>query len=91
MPLPNVGREKAETAAAVGGIAVLPSFKPGDNGSDWNDLARQEGHASVIAAVHGALEGLRPTREVERVRVTAVTAQREQRTQRMRQNELRLG
>jgi phage/plasmid primase-like uncharacterized protein len=59
LPLPNVGKEKAEAAAAaVGGIATLPSFAPGDQGSDWNDLARRQGHAPVVAAIQGALDRL---------------------------------
>jgi putative DNA primase/helicase len=35
---PNTGKLAAIAAAdAVGGVAVLPNFKPGDAGSDWND------------------------------------------------------
>jgi antirestriction protein ArdC/phage/plasmid primase-like uncharacterized protein len=45
---PNVGREKAEQAAAVvGGFTLLPTFAEHDNGSDWNDLARTEGRDAV--------------------------------------------
>ncbi|HEX4173592.1 MAG TPA: toprim domain-containing protein, partial [Acetobacteraceae bacterium] len=41
---PNVGREKAEQAAAlVGGFTLLPAFAEHDAGSDWNDLARSDG------------------------------------------------
>jgi phage/plasmid primase-like uncharacterized protein len=41
---PNVGREKAEeTAAAIGGFALLPNFAVDDLGSDWNDVARTQG------------------------------------------------
>ena len=59
VPLPNVGKEKAEAAAAaVGGVAALPSFPPGDRGNDWNDLARRQGHQPVAAAVRGALDQL---------------------------------
>ena len=43
-PRQNVGRVKAETAAAaVGGVAMLPSFGPDNDGSDWNDLANALG------------------------------------------------
>lgn len=85
VPLPNVGREKAEAAAAmVGGVAVLPSFQPGDRGSDWNDLARREGHVPVAAAVRGALERLQQTRETEQLGVAAIAAQREHRAQQVR-------
>jgi phage/plasmid primase-like uncharacterized protein len=56
VPLPNIGKEKAEAAAAtVGGIAALPSFAIGDRGSDWNDLARRQGHRPVAAAIRDAL------------------------------------
>ncbi len=59
VPLPNVGKEKAEAAAAaVGGVAVLPSFPAADRGSDWNDLARRQGYQPVAAAVRGALDQL---------------------------------
>src|SRR6185312_7271814 len=41
---PNVGREKAdEAAAAIGGFVLLPAFAENDGGSDWNDLARGRG------------------------------------------------
>ena len=45
---PNVGREKAEEAAArVGGRALLPQFEPTDTGTDWNDLTKSKGPALV--------------------------------------------
>ena len=38
------GGEKAIAAArAVGGQAVLPPFRPTDQGSDWNDFATRIG------------------------------------------------
>jgi phage/plasmid primase-like uncharacterized protein len=41
---PNVGRQKAEqAAAAIGGSALLPNFAEDDLGSDWNDLTRSRG------------------------------------------------
>ena len=41
---PNVGREKAEqAAAAIDGFALLPNFAEDDLGSDWNDLMRSQG------------------------------------------------
>ena len=41
---PNVGREKAEeAAAAIGGLVLLPTFAENDLGSDWNDIARAQG------------------------------------------------
>jgi putative DNA primase/helicase len=53
---PNVGREKAEqAAAAIGGFALLPAFAQQDAGSDWNDLARGQGrkvaHQRLIGAI----------------------------------------
>jgi phage/plasmid primase-like uncharacterized protein len=39
----NVGREKAEqAAAAVGGVVALPPFSRHEPGSDWNDLAQMK-------------------------------------------------
>ena len=39
-----MGREKAEeTAAAIGGFALLPTFAENDLGTDWNDVARAQG------------------------------------------------
>ena len=44
----NVGRESAlDAAAAVGGVAVLPPFRPHEKGSDWNDLASLRGPATA--------------------------------------------
>lgn len=44
----NVGREKAEAVAQkLGAVALLPQFKEGERGSDWNDLALLHG-ASVV-------------------------------------------
>jgi putative DNA primase/helicase len=41
---PNVGREKAEhAAAAIDGFALLPNFAEDDLGSDWNDIVRSQG------------------------------------------------
>lgn len=43
-PQPNVGVEKAgEAAAAVNGLAILPTFGPELDGVDWNDIAQKEG------------------------------------------------
>jgi phage/plasmid primase-like uncharacterized protein len=57
VPLPNVGKVKAEAAAsAVGGVAALPSFSAGDRGSDWNDLARHQGHQPVATAMRWAVD-----------------------------------
>ncbi|MBB5696013.1 MobF family relaxase [Muricoccus pecuniae] len=59
VPLPNVGKEKAEAAAAaVGGAAAVPSFPAGDRGSDWNDLARRQGHQPIATAVQNVLSHL---------------------------------
>ena len=43
-PKINVGRVKAEeAAAAIGGQALFPTFAPGIQGTDWNDLAQAIG------------------------------------------------
>lgn len=43
-PKINVGKEKAEAAAQqVRGYALLPPFRPGDGGSDWNDYKKLYG------------------------------------------------
>lgn len=53
---PNVGRQKAEeAAAAVGGQALIPSFSPGAEGSDWNDVARIEGREAAQLALVAAI------------------------------------
>jgi phage/plasmid primase-like uncharacterized protein len=62
VPLPNVGKEKAEAAAAaVDGVVALPTFPMGDRGSDWNDFARRQGHATVVVAVRQAVDRLQKT------------------------------
>jgi putative DNA primase/helicase len=53
---PNVGREKAEeAAAAIGGLALLPAFAGRDTASDWNDLARGQGREVALQQFMGAL------------------------------------
>ena len=45
---PNVGRLKAEeAAAAIGSVALLPPFQLHERGSDWNDLAEIRGPATA--------------------------------------------
>jgi phage/plasmid primase-like uncharacterized protein len=79
VPLPNIGKEKAEAAAAaVGGIVALPLFPAGDRGSDWNDLARRQGFQPVAAAVRSALDQLREVEASRAKPVTAVVASRQQ-------------
>jgi len=83
VPLPNVGKEKAEAAAvAVGGAVALPPFPLGDRGSDWNDLAQRQGHEPVATAVRGALDRLQQT-TLQRENLTAATVS-EQRVQQAR-------
>lgn len=56
LPKPNVGKEKAIAAArAVGGQAVLPPFRPTDQGSDWNDFATIHGEAATRRAIQEQL------------------------------------
>jgi len=78
VPLPNVGKEKAEAAAmAVGGVVILPSFPAGDRGSDWNDLAQRQGHEPVATAVRGALDRLQQTTlQREKLTAAAISEQR---------------
>ena len=80
---PNVGREKAEqAAAAVGGFTLLPTFAEHDAGSDWNDLARSEGRdaarqqlrsAIAIAEREQIVAGLTMTRDHEQDRALSGT------------------
>jgi len=47
-PKPNVGLVKAnEVAQKYGAGVVVPKFKDGDKGSDWNDLAASKGDESA--------------------------------------------
>jgi phage/plasmid primase-like uncharacterized protein len=51
-PLPNVGLEKAnEAAAAVGATVLVPAFEPHDRGSDWNDYRAKHGHQAARDAM----------------------------------------
>jgi putative DNA primase/helicase len=55
-PKVNVGRVKAEEAAvAIGGQAIFPSFAPGVDGTDWNDLAQMHGRGAAVGALRTAL------------------------------------
>jgi len=75
---PNVGREKAElAAAAIGGFTLLPTFAERDPGSDWNDLARGAGQGDArrqllvgvaIAEREQIAQGLAAARGLERDR-----------------------
>lgn len=44
-------------AAAVGGAIVAPSFREGDDGTDWNDYAMRYGLAATAYALRSALTG----------------------------------
>jgi phage/plasmid primase-like uncharacterized protein len=60
VPLINVGKEKAEAAAAeVGGRAVIPSLEPNDRDTDWNDVVRRVGPMALQVAIARALDELR--------------------------------
>ena len=55
-PKVNVGRVKAEeAAAAIGGQAVFPNFPDNAPGTDWNDLAKVQGRAQAAAQLRGAI------------------------------------
>ncbi|OYV28222.1 MAG: hypothetical protein B7Z81_15955, partial [Acidocella sp. 20-61-6] len=72
-PKVNVGRVKAEeAAAAIGGQVVFPDFASGVNGTDWNDLAQMQGrphatdmlrHAIAVADREQAVQILGAIRE----------------------------
>lgn len=56
-PKRNVGREKAqEAAAAVGATAAFPAFQDGAGGTDWNDLARAQGADQTRTQLQVALQ-----------------------------------
>ncbi len=55
-PKVNVGRVKAEeAAAAIGGQAVFPDFPDNTPGTDWNDLAKAQGRTQAAAQLRGAI------------------------------------
>jgi phage/plasmid primase-like uncharacterized protein len=61
VPLPNVGMEKAITAAeAVGGVMLSPRFAATDKATDWNDYAAQHGKPALraLAQVELRLHGI---------------------------------
>jgi antirestriction protein ArdC/phage/plasmid primase-like uncharacterized protein len=52
----NVGKLSAlKAAAAMGGQVVIPQFKPGDTGTDWNDVAQYQGNEMVEQAMRESL------------------------------------
>ena len=56
----NVGLEAAtEAARLVNGVAILPSFNS-DQGTDFNDLAQQEGIEAVRQQVMGTIDPPKP-------------------------------
>lgn len=55
-PKVNVDRVKAEeTAAAISGHAVFPTFPAGTPGTDWNDLAQAIGRRRATGQIEVAL------------------------------------
>jgi phage/plasmid primase-like uncharacterized protein len=69
-PKRNDGKVLAEEAAkAVGGYALLPDFKHGDTGTDWNDFERERGGDALRAALTSGLSIQR--RQLERERLDA--------------------
>jgi hypothetical protein len=65
--------------------AALPAERPG---SDWNDLARRQGHAPIATALRGALDQLQQAR-VQRTNLTGAAAN-EQRLQQVPSRGLRM-
>jgi arginine/lysine/ornithine decarboxylase len=41
-----------KAAAAIGGQVVIPQFKPGDPGTDLNDVAKYQGNDVVRQSIH---------------------------------------
>jgi Toprim domain len=70
-PKKNVGKEKALHAAeAIGGYALLPPFRTGEDGTDWNDFenlrGREEARQTLldglaVAQVHFGAQRLQST------------------------------
>ena len=55
-PKVNVGRVKAEeAAAAIGGQAIFPSFPQGTDGTDWNDLSQMQGRPHATSTLRQAV------------------------------------
>ena len=55
-PKVNVGRVKAEeAAAAIGAQAVFPRFPADTQGTDWNDLAQALGRPKAARQLHQAI------------------------------------
>lgn len=55
-PKVNVGRVKAEeAAAAIGGQAMFPAFPSGGAGTDWNDLVQTGGRPYAAGQLHQAI------------------------------------
>lgn len=51
-PKKNVGKEKSEHAAeVVGGAAMLPPWKAGEDGTDWNDFEKMHGQEATRNAL----------------------------------------
>jgi len=73
-PKKNVGKEKALHAAeAIGGYALLPPFRTGEDGTDWNDFenlrGREEARQTLldglaVAQVHFGAQRLQSTPEL---------------------------
>ena len=79
---PNVGREKAEDAAArVGGTVLLPTFQPDDRGTDWNDLVRSQGRGALFEQVSARLaRGERQRMAAELAQTRGAQAQSQRRS-----------
>ncbi len=55
-PLPNVGAEKAISAAAtVSAIVIMPPFSQLEPGTDWNDHMAQHGREATCAIIRAEL------------------------------------
>ena len=71
--VPNVGRIKAEeAAAAIGGRALFPVFPDGMKGTDWNDLAKAVGRETAQICLQCAVRVADRQTEVSKSTVPAI-------------------
>ena len=70
-PKKNVGKEKSMlAAAAVGGYALLPPFKAGEEGTDWNDFEMIRGREMTRQTLLDGLEASRVQRVSQSIQRT---------------------
>ncbi|WP_320201766.1 DUF5710 domain-containing protein (plasmid) [Agrobacterium sp. rho-13.3] len=71
----NPGMEQATaTAKALGLAAAFPSFAQGDNGSDWNDVAKADGLPKMRLQLTNAISAATAALEAKAAQLDAGTA-----------------